>query len=137
VSSDSAKKHGIIPQCLGWEEAFRRRIPTVLHHRKQKSRHGGTPTGIRPSRLTLQQTPRQNRVVFRLVIRQESIIWHENEIATVFDRKPIHWLQSIPERIQQGIPQRTKGRGAFVKGLTVLISANGPGPQGQSRPPAW
>jgi hypothetical protein len=24
-----------------------------------------------------------------------------------------------------------------VKGLTVLISANGPGPQGQSRPPAW
>ena len=51
-------------------EVFRGWIPTILHHRKQKSRRGGTPEGIRPRRLTLQRAPRQSRVALHLVIRQ-------------------------------------------------------------------
>ena len=50
-------------------------------HRKQKSRRGATPEGVRPRRLTLQRTPRQGRVVLRLVIRRLLIVRHGMENA--------------------------------------------------------
>ena len=49
--------------------AFRGWISNVLRHRKQKSRSGGIPEGIRPRRLTLQRAPRQSRVALHPVIR--------------------------------------------------------------------
>ena len=45
-------------------------VAAVPQHRKQKSRRGGTPEGIRPRRLTRQRAPRHGRVALYLVIRQ-------------------------------------------------------------------
>jgi len=56
-----------MPTRTAKETASRRLVQKQKH---KKSQCGRTPKGIRPHRLTLQRTPRQDRVVLHLVIRQ-------------------------------------------------------------------
>ena len=45
-------------------ETFRGWIPTVLYYRKQKSRRGGTPKGIRPVGLLFNEPPGRAELLF-------------------------------------------------------------------------
>ena len=67
-------------------------VAAVPQHRKQKSRRGGTPEGIRPRRLTLQRAPRYGRVALYLVIRQ--LRWR---VATNVPRL-LHCYHCTPRR---------------------------------------
>ena len=84
---------------IRWSRVFIIRFRTSLVAKNKKSRRGGTPEGVLPRRLTLQQTSRQSRVVFRLVIQRPPIIRHRMGKATI-EPPPRYWIQSTARRPQ-------------------------------------
>jgi hypothetical protein len=88
----------------------------VLDAKNKKSRRGGTPEGIRPRRLTLQQAPRQSRVALYPVIRSTFIVWHELENAMALDQ--------LPPRLAAIYSPENSGKLPSARGLPQYVPAH-------------